>query len=843
MAGLRLSGINSGFDTEAMIQQMLSTYQTKINAQNQKLQKLQWQQEQYRDIISKLSTFKNKYFDILKRDSYLMSPTSFTRLNANIVSKLGKTSPGLKVTTSSGAVAGSHKIKVSQLATAAVTKGSQSASQNFKLDVKKAMADAAPATTATPEDGAEAEPFEYKFSLDVKVGNVAKTIEFSGTNEDELLASLNSELEDAFGTTSSGDAFISASMNDNGEFVFKTSGNAVATVTERTGNFGMTKPSTNVSVDFSSALTGKSTVSVSIINPVTGEPVDRKVDFETVSDTYFDARDTDSSIKDQFLELKKAAYASRNFFLKPSDVTEEMMDKAGFKYTSADAAADYNEKAMIAALDKAYKEEGVKFSYDGSYITAKSGGEELKMTITSLCDATFGLKKGSATSYMDEKTSLADMGIEPNVTKTETVTKTRLEWQKELDENGDEVVNENGGNNWVQVEVQYEEEVTVPVGYSFKINGKEIEIDKDATVADLMKAVNESDAGVTMTYSKLEGAFTITANDKGNGGDIRIDEDDAIMQALGLTAGSGAVHTAGTNSVFTIDGVQVEHNDNVYELDGITYDFSEVDPTDGDEFTVNLSKDYSEIKQALKDFVKDYNQLLDDVYAYTRTTRPRDSKAKSYYEPLTDEQKEEMSEKEIEKWEEKAKEGLLYNDSTVNAVMSKLRLVLYNSVTLDDGSTFGLFSMGIKTMSYLDEDEENGATYGKLKLDESVFDAAFEKNIDAIEKLLTDPNTGVMAQVRNAIDNAIKDTSTSKGSLVRKAGLTIGTTTKDNAITKEMQRIEQRIEQLQKRYNNKEEYWWKVFTNLEKMQAQFNTQQSYLEQFIASGGYFGGTGT
>ena len=80
MAGsqMRLSGLNSGFDTEAMIQQMMSAYQSKIDTQNQKLQVLQWKQEQYRDITSKLTSFKNKYFDILKRDTYLMSPTSFS---------------------------------------------------------------------------------------------------------------------------------------------------------------------------------------------------------------------------------------------------------------------------------------------------------------------------------------------------------------------------------------------------------------------------------------------------------------------------------------------------------------------------------------------------------------------------------------------------------------------------------------------------------------------------------------------------------------------------------------------------------------------------------------------
>lgn len=809
---MRISGVNSGFDTEAMIRQMMSAYQSKIDQQNQKLQKLQWQQEAYRDIISKFNTFKNKYFDILKRDTYLMSPSSFSKFKANITTKSGKDS-GLKVTTSNKAVAGSHTIKVDQKATAAVTKGSQVAAQNFKLDVDKAMADATP-----DEDG------NYSFALDVKVGNVAKTIEFSGADKDELLNSLNSELEKAFGKTSSGDSFISASLNENGEFQFKTSGNAMATVTERTGNFGMTKPSTRVSIDPSAALTGTSSISVSVPNFYDGEMVTKNIEFQTVSSTYFDARTEDANIREAFMSLKKNAFAEK-YGVDVDKVTEEMMNNANFIYSSADAAYDVNKATLLNALNSAYyMEQGISFSMEGSSITARyiQDGSAAEFTMTSTCDATFGLKKGSATSYLDENTKLSDLGIEMNYTTSETKTK------PVLDEDGNPTYDEEGN------EITEEEVITTAVGYSININGKEIVVGKNATVADLIAAVNKSDAGVTLSYNKLEGAFTLTANDKGAGGDVDVLDDDVLAKALGLTSDTRASHTDGTNAMITVDGVQVEHNDNVYELDGITFDFSEVDPAQGEEITVNIGKDYDDIKQAVKDFVNDYNKMIDDITAYTKTTRPRDKSTNSYYEPLTDEQKEDMSEKEIEKWEELAKQGLLYNDSTVSSVLTKLRSVLYGTVEMEDGSKFGLFNMGIKVASFLDDAE--GSKLGKLTLDEEAFDKAFEEHADAIEKLFTDPNEGVMAKINKTIEGAVKDTVASQGTLVRKAGTT-GVSAKDNAIYREMERINKRIEQLQKRYDKKEEYWWKIFTNLEKMQAQFMSQQSYIEQFTANGGY------
>lgn len=1040
MAGntMRLSGINSGFDTEAMIQQMMSAYQTKIDTQNKKLQKLQWQQNQYRDITSKLTSFKSKYFDILKRDTYLMSPSSFTKFKSTITTKSGKES-GLKVTTDSKSAVGSHKIKVDSLATATTTKGGQVAPQNFKLDVDRAMANA-----EVDENG------NYNFSLDVKVGNVAKTVEFSGANKDDILASLNSELEDAFGTTSGGKAFISAEINSDGALAFKTSGNAVATVTERTGNFGMGKPATKVAIDPSAALTGVSSISVTVPNYYTGETVTKNVKFTTVSNTYFDARTSDDNIKEAFLNLKKTAYANK-YGVDVNKVTEEMMNDDKFIYSSADAAYDLNSQTLTSALNGAFSfEQGITFRMSGSSMMAtysgpNMNGSAVEFTMTSTCDATFGLKKGSATSYIDESTKLSDMGFVQNgemktdytlpsnfklniqnaidnaspnedgayefsldisvggVSKTvqfsgkdedEVAASLNSELSKAFGANGlktvkyddgyygfkiesgksltitqnegnfgiaamsdkvafnpGDVTENESGSYWITVSIDGGKEKTMQFsglrtaddftttsssfknlkeaayrkanglseddeidetdlanfayttadaahdynaekivnrfnssfgssditfeyadgyltakgadgkavnfsvssddskfglsdasishtftasegtgeGYSLSINGKEIKVDANATVGDLIKAVNSSDAGVTMSYSKLEGSFTLTANDKGTGGDVNIDDDNVFAKALGLTSDTRASHTEGTNAVITIDGVQVEHNDNVYELDGIKFDFADVDPTDNETITVSVDKDYSDIKQAIKDFVNDYNQMLDDINNYIYTARPQD-KNKNYYDPLTDDEKENMSEKEIEKWEEAAQKGLLYHDSTVMTVMSKIRTALYSAVELDDGRKFGLYNMGIKASSVLND-------HGKLELDEEALDKAFDENPDAIVKLFTDSENGVMSKVNKAIESAVKDTGKVKGTLVRKAGLEKGTSAMDNAIYREMERINRRIEQLQDRYDKKEEYWWKVFTNLEKMQAQFDSQQNYISQFTANGGY------
>lgn len=789
---MRLSGLNSGYDSEAMIEKMLSTYQTKIDTQNKKLTKLTWQQEAYRDIISKFSDFKGKYFDILKKDSYLMSPTSFSKFKSNITNKTNADkNTGLQVTTSSSAVEGNYKLNVERIATASTRTGAKLGEGAFQLDIAKAI-DTSEFTAN--DDGSKT----YSFALDVQVGNVSKTIEFEATLAassdaagaeaaeaqftDDIIAGMNTKLADAFGEIDkgSGKQFIQAKKNDDGTVGFEMNGNAGITITEKTGNFGLTRPSWKVAIATQAAVTGENTIAVNVGG------VTKNVSVNAVSDTYFDSRNQsgNGAILTEYNQLKEEA------FLRDNGRAGTQAELDNYTYTSTQAAKDKNAKALQTAMNNAFRDEGVTFTIKDSYVTAQKDGEEAELALTAVGGGTFGLTKGSITNKFTDKTYLSDLGVEANADGK----------------------------------------------YTMKINGKEISVDKKATISDLVSAVNKSGAGVTMTYSKLENRFVVTANDLGNGGDVDIEDDDEFAKAIGLT-GTGATYELGENAKFTMNGVEVYHNSNSYTLDGVTFDISEVETNT--DINVSVTKDYDDIKKAVKDFVEDYNKLIDEINGHVSTAPARDSK-NNKYEPLSDAEKEEMSEDEIEKWETLAKKGVLYNDTTVTGIMSKLRMAMYNSVKLDDGTTFGLYNMGIKTVSGLTD--KDGAKMGKLAVDDEALDKAFEENPEAITKLFTDPNNGVMKQISNVIDDAISTTrvsgNTVRGSLVRKAGMASGITAKDNAIYREMEQVTKRINTLQKRYDSKEEYWWGVFTNLEKMMSDMNSQSSYLASYL---GNFGST--
>lgn len=803
---IRMSGMVSGLDTESIIGAMMTTYQSKIDNQNKKLTKLTWQQEAYQAIAKKMTDFQSKYFDILNKNTYLMSSNTFNKFGAKISSASGTSTSGLKVTTTAASKAATHKFTVLQTAKASTVKGGEITPQNFKLDLDKALQSVG-GTDVDNGDGTFTRV--YNMSMDVKVGGVTKTVSFSGQGvvdadgnidmdavKQNALDNLNTQLQAGFGYTgnhiSSENAsaiegvvdaenghewFLQAELNAEGGIEFIVGGNATVSVTENKGNFGLSAAAASQTVSMGSVVTGNNAVSIDIGG------VSKSVSFEGVSSTYYDSRkeEGNEAILEEYNKLKEAAYRKENNLAADAEIDAEKLEK--YSYTSAQAAKDKNSAALTEALNNAYADEGITFALDGSKLTAKNGDEAVEFTMHAIEGGTLGLTKGNSTNKITSKTTLADMGLETDA----------------------------DGN------------------YTMRINDVEISVGADSTIDSLVKAVNSSDAGVKMSYSALTNSFSLEAKELGGAGDIRI-EGSELTTALGITDASGAYDfELGQNAAIELDGEIVYLNENSYNLDGTTFEFTD-EIAVGETFTIGIEQSYDDVKDTIKSFVEDYNKLIDEVYDYIGKAPATDSKGDKY-DPLTDEEKEAMSEDEIEKWESMAKQGILYNDRTVSGIMSQMRTALYNTVTLDDGSKIGLFSLGIKTSN-------DYAEHGKLEIDEEQLDKMLSTNLDAVTELFTNSENGLMKQLDGILDGAVKATGSkeSRGSLVRKAGLENSSTILDSTIFKEMENLRDRILSLQDKYDAREDYWWGVFTNLESMMSDLNNQSSYI------GSYFGGFG-
>lgn len=797
VSNLRLGGITSGFDTEAMVTQLLSSYQTRIDKQSQKITKLSWQQSAYQDITKKITEFKNTYFDVLKRDTYLMSPSTFNKFKADVTATSNADTAGLTVSTTSNSSSGSYKIKLNQAAKASTAQGNSITSGNFKLDLDKALSSTS-GEVKTNDDGSKT--WTMNFALDVQVGGIRKTISFSAdallgadgnvadkdAAKSSIIDSLNQKLQESFGysgktsgATGATDAngkewFLQVKLGSDGKAEFQVGGNASVSVAENKGNFGLAQPKEKVAISTGSVVTGVNAFQVEI----GGKNV--SVAFNGVSSTYYDSKGQtgNEAILAEYKELKTAAYRKSYNLADNEIVSDEQLEK--FNYSNEQAAKDKNAASIKEALKGVA---GYTFNFDGTYVTAAdSNGNSVDFSMTSVEGGTLGLTKASASNKISSGSTLSDLGFKPEADGT----------------------------------------------YKLNINGTEISLDKKSTISSMMSAVNKSAAGVTMTYSSLTNSFTLESKELGGAGKVEVG-DTSLGRSLGLVDDNGTVGASeGQNAIFEINGQEVYLNDNTYTLDGNTFTFND-NMTIGETYTVNIAKDSTTVKDALKKFVESYNKLIDDVYGYIGKSPAKDDDGNTY-EPLTDAEKDEMSEDEITKWEEKAKQGVLYNDSTVSTVMSQMRSALYTSVTLDDGSKFGIYNLGIKTSSEWSE-------HGKLQIDENAFDKAFENNEDAIIKLFTDSDTGMMKKLNSVIDGAVKSSgaANTRGTLVRKAGKADSSVTTDSTIYKEMVKMQDRLKELQDRYDTKEEYWWKVFTNMETAMADLNSQTSYISSYLGTG--------
>lgn len=359
--------------------------------------------------------------------------------------------------------------------------------------------------------------------------------------------------------------------------------------------------------------------------------------------------------------------------------------------------------------------------------------------------------------------------------------------------------------------------------YNLTINGVDFTFNKDSTISDVVNQINQSDAGVKMTFSSVTQSFKLEATKTGTAGSISISQTDSNLANVLFNTDSDFADTVyGKNGTITIstDGVNYKtytSASNSYTFDGTTIDIGKLGTFDAaangvDPITVTTKKDTSSIKDTVVKFIDEYNTLIADLYKEIKTARPKDSG--SYYDPLTEEQEEEMDADEIEKWNEKAKQGLLYRDSNIQNFLSSIRSAMSSSV---DG--FSLSDMGITVSSDLDD-------YGKLIIDEDKLEASIEKYSDQISKFFTDADKGLAAKVNDVVEKAVSKTTNNYGYLTMIAGIENTNSEKTSMLYTQISSLQTMISNLEEKYENEMERYWSQFTTLETYMNQMQSQSS-----------------
>lgn len=364
-------------------------------------------------------------------------------------------------------------------------------------------------------------------------------------------------------------------------------------------------------------------------------------------------------------------------------------------------------------------------------------------------------------------------------------------------------------------------------------NGNTIKISNEngITVNDLL-AATDSSGNAIFGYDETTGKISVLGENKYTYADSDTDTRAFLKDAFGSTTLSGADRSQnlvaeGRNSQITINGILLESASNSFTVNDTTFNIDKVNEFDAaddpdKEITVNVSRDNSSIKETVVNFIKDYNELIKGLYEQVNTSRPK--KSGSYYDPLTEEQEDEMSEDEINKWNEQAKIGLLYNDSAINKVINQVRTAMSgscNGMTLSD--------LGIKLT-------KSSSTSGEYTIDEDALETAISKYGDEIADFFTNTTDGISAKLKNAFDAAISTSSRATGASNPKAngygyltslvGIENTTSAKNNQYYSQMQALQKMIDNLQTRYENQQTMYWNRYSSLETYLSKMDAQSS-----------------
>ena len=340
----------------------------------------------------------------------------------------------------------------------------------------------------------------------------------------------------------------------------------------------------------------------------------------------------------------------------------------------------------------------------------------------------------------------------------------------------------------------------------FKINDVKFSFGKDATLNDIINNVNFSSAGINMSFSSLSGKIIIRS--KTTGADSTVNIENISGNAFG-DGGAFAIDsssvTAGKNALATIDGYSVERSGNTFSIDGLTYNLIAETTQD---ITMTVSQNINGVVDKVKNFVSDYNALVEYLNDLVN------EKADKNYGPLSDAQREDMSETDIEKWEKRAKLGLMRNDRNIRNLLQNMREMLFTPV---EGVGRSLADIGLKTGAWFEN--------GKIAFNEDIFKNALQTNPDEVSQIFTRTTNNEANQIDYSKSGFLPRLSNTLSIYARKYNA--------NMMDQRISTLASRINEMQSRLLDKEQTLYNKYSALESYLTKMQSQSSWLSQQTA----------
>ncbi|PEC42867.1 flagellar hook protein FliD [Priestia megaterium] len=344
------------------------------------------------------------------------------------------------------------------------------------------------------------------------------------------------------------------------------------------------------------------------------------------------------------------------------------------------------------------------------------------------------------------------------------------------------------------------------------------EFDGSTSLNTLLTQISNSKVGISAFFDEGTNKVVMTRKDTGNLSSADNGDGSNMVFSGGFLTGflQLAGDAKGTDAKFTLNGLETTRKSNTFTTGGVTYTLQ--NNFTGD-VRVNVSNDTQKVFDTIKDFVTKYNELIEKINGKITEERDRN------YQPLTDEEREKLTDKQAEQWDAKAKSGLLKGDSILSSGLNQMRSNWYASVSGVSGGFSQLTDIGISTSA-------NYSDRGKLVIegDGTKLKEAIEKDPQSVMDLFmksgsTTSEKGIVRRLRDTITQTVSKVE-------QRAGRSTWTS-EQFLLGRNLKSVNSQITSFESRLTQVEDRYYRQFTAMEKAIQNANAQSAQLSQYFS----------
>ncbi|MCO7125021.1 flagellar filament capping protein FliD [Sporolactobacillus shoreicorticis] len=351
--------------------------------------------------------------------------------------------------------------------------------------------------------------------------------------------------------------------------------------------------------------------------------------------------------------------------------------------------------------------------------------------------------------------------------------------------------------------------------YDSNSNEKRIQFDANGSMSlnSILQKIN-SYGTVNTFYDSTSKQVSVAASATG---DLNKSGNDITFNTSFLTTTLGLKEAVnGTDANVTVNGMPMTSSSNTFTINNTTFTLNQ-EVSSGQTVTIGIDTDTDGMFDKIKSFVDKYNETIDKINSMTSVAPNRD------YSPLTAAQKAQMSDSDITNWNEKARQGTLYNDTILNSSLSKMRQDIYGAISGITGGSYSQISqIGITT-------SQNYMEHGKLIIDESKLQSAIASDPDSVMKLFTNGNTSTSNASSMGIAKRLFNTITDTVSKIKTQAGTVSLPNDQFYIGKSIDNLNDEISSFQDHLKMIQTRYYTQFTAMEQAIQQANSQATFIQ--------------